>query len=134
MCVKCFVLNFLSARCLALTGLKTFDLVPFKIGVSSKSSEKHQFSGKARRCTRCLQYVMVMEILYANGMKENKSGLFAYELSTLKRGLFEGTRLVLSLFILKEFVYEISLFLNQHKHFHQTDLLATQYVHLKRGI
>lgn len=75
-----------------------------------------------------------MEILYANGMKENKSGLFAYELSTLKRGLFEGTRLVLSLCILKEFVYEISLFLNQHKHFHQTDLLATQYVHLKRGV
>lgn len=79
MCIKCFVLNFVSAGCLALIGLKTFDLVPFKIGISSKSSEKHQFSGKARRCTRCLPYVMVMEILYANGMKENKSGHFAYE-------------------------------------------------------
>lgn len=39
-----------------------------------------------------------MELLYANGMKENKSGL-VYELFTLKRGLFEGTRLVLFIII-----------------------------------
>lgn len=40
-----------------------------------------------------------MELLYANGMKESKSGLVVYELFTLKRGLFEGTRLVLFIII-----------------------------------
>lgn len=86
---------------MALVGVKTFDLVPFKTGV--QNHEKHQFSEKARRGTRCLQYVM--EILYANGMKKNKPGLVAYELSILKRGLFEGTRLLLFAFI-----YSRSLF------------------------
>lgn len=79
-----------------LLGLRPLILFLFKF-VLVQNHEKHQFPEKARRGTRCVQYIM--EILYANGMKENKSGLIAYELFTLKRGLSEGTRLVLFIFI-----------------------------------
>lgn len=55
MCIKYFVLNFVHAKCSAPIGVKTFDLVPFKIC----GSLMHHFSEKPkRRCARFLQYVM----------------------------------------------------------------------------